>query len=561
MDAKNAEGREVMISLMKNKKRIYKTVLLETDTLEGVYKELIEAKKISSDDILVDQEGSELDIKRMKVKFLEDGVICLKSEFQDEPKPVIEEDKPIKPEIGNKSSVAVNNFNFSTKNKNPNDIEWSDLKKEDQLLLVQNLCKYGYFKLSHENYKFAKPIWTIVAIPNDAVMVSYKQTGKFWNPKVTINLDLCPKELTPEFRDYFMGRRENISVLNLIEFYREFGEVLPTSVEIGAINMSQISDEQKWRKDFNTSRLSDIIKAFISTENDASTEIHYNWAITNIPAVMDNLDFIINLIPEGKSITIMRPLLRVLKQADGIRAKVTIQGNEAEKTYNNGKYKGEMKDGKQYGVGTYTWAEGGTYHGEHKDDMRQGCGIYTWADGNRYEGEYKSNLKEGYGIFYWKLGDRYEGQWKSDKKHGYGRFFWKNGEIYSGMYSDDKRNGKGVYHWTDGNRFEGEYKDNVKCGHGIFYWKNGERYEGEYKEDVRNGKGVYFWNDGSRYEGEFKNNKLSGAGKYVWANGERFEGTWVDDKKHGSGIFYSANGERFQQVWENGVKASSVKLK
>ena len=95
--------------------------------------------------------------------------------------------------------------------------------------------------------------------------------------------------------------------------------------------------------------------------------------------------------------------------------------------YDNGKYIGELKDGKRHGQGTYIWADGNRYEGEWKNNLKEGHGTETWANGNRYEGDYKNGKMEGHGTYTWADGNRYEGDWKNDKKDGYGTFTWADG--------------------------------------------------------------------------------------------------------------------------------------
>ena len=56
---------------------------------------------------------------------------------------------------------------------------------------------------------------------------------------------------------------------------------------------------------------------------------------------------------------------------------------------NDGKYVGEIENGKPNGQGTYTSPVGGTFIGEWKDGKRNGQGTFTWSDGEKYVGEWK----------------------------------------------------------------------------------------------------------------------------------------------------------------------------
>lgn len=158
-------------------------------------------------------------------------------------------------------------------------------------------------------------------------------------------------------------------------------------------------------------------------------------------------------------------------------------------TYPEGKYVGQIVDGKRHGRGVFTWTNGSKYDGEWANGKCNGKGVYTWADGDRYEGEWLDNKFNGSGILTRKDGSRYAGEWKG------------------GLF-----NGKGVMYYSEEDVF------------------NRAKYDGQWRRGVRTGKGVMTWKDGSRYEGEWQNGKFNGQGVYYKANGTKTEGKWKDDK-------------------------------
>ena len=60
-------------------------------------------------------------------------------------------------------------------------------------------------------------------------------------------------------------------------------------------------------------------------------------------------------------------------------------------------YKGEWKNGKPNGQGTYTFPDGKKYEGKFKDGKEQGQGTYTYPDGVKYEGKFKDGKEQGQG--------------------------------------------------------------------------------------------------------------------------------------------------------------------
>ena len=69
-------------------------------------------------------------------------------------------------------------------------------------------------------------------------------------------------------------------------------------------------------------------------------------------------------------------------------------------------YKGEYKEGKYNGQGTFNYLFGTIYEGEWKDWKKHGQGTLTWYDGNRFKGEWKDN-KQWNGTTYDKNGNIY----------------------------------------------------------------------------------------------------------------------------------------------------------
>ena len=115
-------------------------------------------------------------------------------------------------------------------------------------------------------------------------------------------------------------------------------------------------------------------------------------------------------------------------------------------------------------------------------------------DNGRYVGQVVNGKKEGKGIRYWNDGDRYEGDWKNDKKEGKGIYYYNNepwkGDRYEGDYKNDKAEGKGIYYYKNGNRYEGDYKNDKKEGKGNYYCKSGDREMGDWKDGKAIGKHV-----------------------------------------------------------------------
>ena len=57
----------------------------------------------------------------------------------------------------------------------------------------------------------------------------------------------------------------------------------------------------------------------------------------------------------------------------------------------DGKYVGEIENGKPNGTGSITFPDGHKYEGEWKDDKKNGQGTYFFPDGGKLVGEFRKD--------------------------------------------------------------------------------------------------------------------------------------------------------------------------
>ena len=102
-------------------------------------------------------------------------------------------------------------------------------------------------------------------------------------------------------------------------------------------------------------------------------------------------------------------------------------------------YRGEWRDDKFEGQGTYTYRNNTKYVGEFRDGRRNGKGTFSWPDGASYVGEYKDDLRSGKGTFTYPNGSKYVGEYRDDRRHGQGIEYRPDGTIlYSGTWENDR---------------------------------------------------------------------------------------------------------------------------
>ena len=203
------------------------------------------------------------------------------------------------------------------------------------------------------------------------------------------------------------------------------------------------------------------------------------------------------------------------------------------KKYEDGEYKGELKNNKRDGKGIMIYNNGNKYEGEWKNDVKEGKGIMISNNGNKYEGEWKNDVKEGKFTVTYNSGNKYEGEFK-DNVRKKGIYIFLNGDKYIGEFND-KRNGKGIFYYNNGNKYEGNFVEDKRDGYGVMFYNNGDVYKGNWVAGRKEGKGLYYYNDGSRYEGDFENDMMNGEGIIYHVDGtkeigEFSEGEILDEK-------------------------------
>ena len=92
--------------------------------------------------------------------------------------------------------------------------------------------------------------------------------------------------------------------------------------------------------------------------------------------------------------------------ASGDDAAASAGSAQKLKAFHDGKYNGEVKQGKREGKGSHVYTWGGTYDGEWKNDKRHGKGKLSDKWGGDYDGEWVNDKKEGRGVNLWSNGRR-----------------------------------------------------------------------------------------------------------------------------------------------------------
>jgi hypothetical protein len=135
----------------------------------------------------------------------------------------------------------------------------------------------------------------------------------------------------------------------------------------------------------------------------------------------------INLIPDSSYGNQNRNMNRPQTIKDG--KNVTIN-------YTDGKFIGEVHNGKPDGQGTLIFNNGDKYIGEFKQGQREGKGTHIHHDGHNYIGEFNDGQFEGQGNLTYADGSKYIGEFKKGKREGQGTYTSASGEILTGKWRD-----------------------------------------------------------------------------------------------------------------------------
>ena len=343
-------------------------------------------------------------------------------------------------------------------------------------------------------------------------------------------------------------------------------------------NLVGVVQSGEGRKEFNYAVRSSVLKKFINTLNTPD----YKFKLPN--------DITVKNLKYTDKIKILEQFVVfiVAEVAERSDEQVTVESNDLtydSKTYNNGKYEGYFKNGKEYGRGTYTWNSGDKYTGDWIDGKRTGYGTYTWNNGNKYAGQYVDGEMTGYGTYTWNSGDKYTGDWIDGEMTGYGTYTWNSGDKYTGDWIDGKRTGIGFYVWKGNDKYVGQYVDGEMTGIGIYTitgdvdreiinCPRAKFYVCEYKNGKKSGVGTCYNSDGKLiYHGKFENDKPIekypteknySSYKYeklTFDSNNQYHGETKNGKCDGYGVYYFKDGGYMYSKWEDHkAKGSSLHI-
>ena len=200
-----------------------------------------------------------------------------------------------------------------------------------------------------------------------------------------------------------------------------------------------------------------------------------NLIIKKLGKIINKMNYII--IENKKNLDLIRDdINKILNQMNDKNSVLKFNDimNNKELKYNNGRYVGQVVNGKKDGKGIYYYNEGDIYEGEWRNGKKEGKGIYYLKDGERYEGDFRNSNFEGKGIYYYNSGNKYDGEWRNDQKEGNGIFYYNSGNRYVGEFRYGKKEGKGIKYYINGDRRMGDYYNDEPIGKHVILTRIGE---------------------------------------------------------------------------------------
>lgn len=139
--------------------------------------------------------------------------------------------------------------------------------------------------------------------------------------------------------------------------------------------------------------------------------------------------------------------------------------------------RGQLRNGRTYGVVTVDLADGTSYRGSVEKGKPVGRGVVRLPNGQIYDGEFRAGVPNGKGTRI-EADERYVGDFVNGKPEGYGvATSTSKGFRYEGAFRSGKPNGRGTLTHANGNRISGNFVDGNPDGHFVIIAANGQRTE------------------------------------------------------------------------------------
>ncbi|MDP1609113.1 MAG: hypothetical protein Q8L98_07360 [Chlamydiales bacterium] len=146
------------------------------------------------------------------------------------------------------------------------------------------------------------------------------------------------------------------------------------------------------------------------------------------------------------------------EEHDLLLEKIQFAGFQVVHYANGSCYRGQIRNGKAWGVGELSCANGDFFEGQFVVGQLHGFGRVSYAKGFSYEGELILGKPHGFGVLIDPNGDQYEGQFILGRASGYGTLTYTNGDCFVGTFVMGKPNiGKFTASSPERNSYTGRF--------------------------------------------------------------------------------------------------------
>lgn len=206
------------------------------------------------------------------------------------------------------------------------------------------------------------------------------------------------------------------------------------------------------------------------------------------------------------------------------RHEITSETEQSGNTVIHDQYDGESKDGIPNGKGVLIRADGSRYEGEFRDGKPYGMISYSsdYYDNTGIEklvAEFEGFGFPSNGVLLYTNGDKYTGELCEGIPHGHGFMCYNSNDKYRGKFKHGTLDGYGVMNYENGDIFIGRFKNNSYSQGVCYYQESNSFFEGSFCNGLKEGKGIVTFADGSKYEGTFVNGNFEGVVKVTDKNG------------------------------------------
>lgn len=176
-----------------------------------------------------------------------------------------------------------------------------------------------------------------------------------------------------------------------------------------------------------------------------------------------------------------------------------------------------------------------------------------FPDGSEYRGNLRNNKPHGQGTYIRPDRTYHNGEWYNGLPQGYGVEAYPNGDVYKGLFQLGQREGEIGEYISPRFKYAGTWVEGMMSGRGkLNFVGSNQKYTGEFQRNKFHGFGLYTYPSGVTYEGFFVDGLKHGRGKLILPDGSFYLGDWERGQPTDKAVFNDKNGNSVIGYWQNG---------